>query len=244
MHTGRAALLHLDLESFFPAVTAGRVYRIFRTAGYPEPVAHLLTGLCTTVTPPFVRRAAPPVVTDGAVARRRRMLKALAVPHLPQGSPTSPALANLAALGLDRRLAGLADRFGATYTRYADDLTFSGDRALLRQAGRIVASVESIAADEGFRVNDDKTRVRSRAQRQLVTGLVVNAHPNVTRAEYDRLRAVLHDAVTNGPATANRSGHPDFRAHLLGRIAWVTAANPARGEKLHAAFDAIPWTPA
>jgi len=169
------------------------------------------------------------------------MLEAQGVPHLPQGSPTSPALANLAAFGLDRRLEGLAARFGATYTRYADDLTLSGERTLMQRAGRIIALVEAIAADEGFRVNDAKTRVRSRAQRQLVTGLVVNERPNVTRADYDRLRAVLHDAATNGPAAANRSGHPDFRAHLLGRIAWVAATNPARAEKLHTAYAAITW---
>jgi retron-type reverse transcriptase len=241
LHTGREAVLRLDLESFFTAVTAGRVYGIFRTAGYPEPLAHLLTGLCTTTTPAFVRRAAPPAPSPGATARRRRTLQALAVAHLPQGSPTSPALANLAALGFDRRLAGLAGRFGATYTRYADDITLSGDRALIRKAGRIVALVEAIAAAEGFRVNDAKTRVRSRAKRQLVNGLVVNKHPNVTRGDYDRLRAVLHDAALNGPDAANRSRHPDFRAHLLGRIAWVAGANPARSAKLQAAFAAISW---
>jgi hypothetical protein len=131
--------------------------------------------------------------------------------------------------------------FGATYTRYADDLTLSGDRTLMRRAGRIIALVEAVAGDEGFRVNDAKTRVRSRAQRQLVTGLVVNERPNVTRADYDRLRAVLHDAGTNGPTAANRHDHPDFRAHLLGRIAWAAAANPTRGQKLHTAFAAIGW---
>ena len=240
LHAGREALLRLDLESFFTAVTAGRVYGVFRTAGYPEPVAHLLTGLCTTVTPAGVRRQAP-LSAGEAVARRRRMLAGLATPHLPQGAPTSPALANLAALAFDRRVAGLAARFGATYTRYADDLTISGDRALLRKAGRIIALIEAIALAEGFRVNDGKTRVRSRAQRQLVTGLVVNDHPNVTRADYDRLRAVLNDAAVHGPAAANRSGHPDFRAHLLGRVAWAAAANPARRERLHAAFSAIRW---
>jgi RNA-directed DNA polymerase len=282
LHTGREAVIRLDLESFFTAVSAGRVYGIVRTAGYPEPVAHALAGLCTTTTPASVRRLAPPVAPPGptapgapqgapppappgpvdpgtgpaaaptpagrleraspqAVGRRRRMLEALAMPHLPQGSPTSPALANLAAFGLDRRLAGLAARFAATYTRYADDLTFSGDRTLVRQAGRIIALVEDIAADEGFRVNEAKTRVRTRAQRQLVTGLVVNERPNVTRADYDRLRAVLHDAATNGPTAANRHGHPDFRAHLLGRIAWAAAANPARAARLHTTFAAIPW---
>lgn len=258
LHTGRETVIHLDLESFFTAVSAGRVYGVFRSAGYPEPVAHALAGLCTTTTPAWVRRQAPPAaaprqrrapapagrperVSPEAVARRRRMLEALAVPHLPQGSPTSPALANLASFRLDRRLDGLAARFGATYTRYADDLTFSGDGTLMHRAGRIIALVEAIAADEGFRLNDAKTRVRSRAQRQLVTGLVVNERPNVTRADYDRLRAVLHDAARNGPAVADRHGHPDFRAHLLGRIAWVGAANPTRAEKLGAAFAAITW---
>lgn len=240
LHAGRDVVLRLDLESFFTAVTAGRVYGILRTAGYPEPVAHLLTGLCTTTTPAWVRRQAPPAPSPGMVAKRRRLLQGLAVPHLPQGSPTSPALANLAALAFDRRIAGLAARFGATYTRYADDVTLSGDRVLLRKAGRVVALVEAIATDEGFRLNDAKTRVRSRAQRQLVTGLVVNEQPNVTRVDYDRLRAVLHDAAVHGPDSANRHDHPDFRAHLLGRIAWA-GTTPARAEKLHAAFAAITW---
>lgn len=241
LHTGQGVVLHFDLESFFTAVTAGRVYGLFRTAGYPEPVAHYLTGLCTTTTPAWVRRQAPPAESLDAVARRRRMLQALALPHLAQGSPTSPALANLAAMSLDRRLAGLAGRFGAAYTRYADDITFSGDRALLRKAGRIVALVENIAADEGFRLHDSKTRVRTRAQRQLVTGLVVNDRPNVTRVDFDRLRAILRDAALNGPAAANRQGHPDFRAHLLGRIGWASADNPSRAEKLQAAYAAITW---
>jgi RNA-directed DNA polymerase len=240
-HIGRDVVIHFDLESFFTAVTAGRVYGIFRTAGYPEPVAHLLSSLCTTTTPPFVRRQAPAAESVDGVARRRRMLAALAHPHLPQGSPTSPALANLAALGLDRRLTGLAARLGARYTRYADDLTFSGNRTLLRQAGRIVALVETISASEGFRLNDSKTRVRTRAQRQLVTGLVVNDRLNVRRSDYDRLRATLHDAAVNGPAGANRRGHTDFRAHLLGRIEWAAAGNPTRARKLHAAFAAIRW---
>ncbi len=240
-HAGHAAVLRFDLESFFTTVTAGRVHGIFRLAGYPEPVAHILAGLCTTVTPPAVLRAAPPVPGDAAVERRRRLLAHLATPHLAQGAPTSPALANLSAYGLDRRLAGLARRLGATYTRYADDLVLSGD--LGRRAGeRVGALVAEIASDEGFRVHEGKSRRLAAAQRQTVLGLVVNAHPNVARAEYDRLRAVLHDAARHGPAAADREGHADFRAHLEGRISWVTAANPARGPKLRAALDAIDWS--
>jgi retron-type reverse transcriptase len=242
-HGGREVVIRLDLEAFFTSVAAGRVYGLFRLAGYPEPVAHSLAGLCTTATPPAVLRAAPPANPErpAMIQRRRRLLHRLASPHLAQGSPTSPALANVVAHRLDRRLAGLAARLGATYTRYADDLVFSGDAALGRAAGRVTASVAEIAGDEGFRLHEDKTRVRTAAQRQVVTGLVVNAGPRVARDEYDRLRAVLRDAARSGPEAANRAGHPDFRAHLLGRIAWASATSPARAAKLTEAFSAIEW---
>ncbi len=72
-------------------------------------------------------------------------------------------------------------------------------------------------------------------------GVVVNERPNVTRSEYDELKAVLHNAARHGPASQNRAGHPDFRAHLQGRIAWVAALNPARGEKLRRRFAQIDW---
>jgi hypothetical protein len=78
-------------------------------------------------------------------------------------------------------------------------------------------------------------------QRQHLAGLVVNRRPNVGRGDYDRLKAVLHDAATHGPAAANRAGHPDFEAHLRGRIAWVAEANPARATRLRASFDRIDW---
>ena len=252
-HAGRAVVVRLDLEAFFAHVAVGRVYGLFRLAGYPEPVAHALAGLCTTVTPLATRRQAPPArsrtggtgvggsVVPDPVERRRRLLAALAVPHLPQGAPTSPALANLVAHGLDRRLAGLAARLGGTYTRYADDLVLSGGRDLARRADAVTVTVAGIVEDEGFRLHAGKTRVRTAAQRQVVTGLVVNARPNVARREVDRLRAVLHDAATAGPEAANREGHPDFRSHLAGRIAWVVAANPARAPRLEAAFAAIAW---
>ena len=88
VHVGRRVVVRLDLEDFFAGVTAARVYGIFRTAGYPEAVAHTLTGLCTNVVP-----------VDESVAAGSRLARRLATPHLPQGAPTSPALANLAAFG-------------------------------------------------------------------------------------------------------------------------------------------------
>lgn len=234
-HAGREVLVRLDLEGFFPTVSARRVYGIFRTAGYPEPVGWLLTALCVNAAPVAVLGTPG---RDGA-APAGRMRRRLAEPHLPQGAPTSPALANLACHRLDRRLAGLAAARGATYTRYADDLAFSGDRAVRPYA--LARAVRAIVVEEGFDLNDAKTSVAGHGERQLLGGLVVNDRVNVPRWEVDRLRAVVHNCVRDGPEGQNRDGLPDFRGHLLGRIAWVEAANPDRGRALRALFDRIAW---
>ncbi|WP_433211876.1 reverse transcriptase family protein [Dactylosporangium sp. CS-047395] len=212
-HAGQPLVVRLDLAKFFPSISVQRVYGLFRAMGYPEPVAHTLAALCTTRTPFSVARS-----------------PLLRAPHLPQGAPTSPALANLCTYRLDRRLAGLASAFGARYTRYADDLAFSGFFPL--------AATMRIIADEGFRVHPGKTRVRGRGDRQHLAGLVVNASPAVAREEYDRLRAILHGAARTGLAAANREGHPDFAAHLRGRIEWVGAGRPARAAKLRELYRA------
>jgi hypothetical protein len=235
LHTGRAAVIRLDLEDFFASVPAARVYGIFRTAGYPEAVAHTLTALCTNVIPHAAWDALPPA--DGHDARRHRLGRHLATPHLPQGAPTSPALASLAAYRLDARLRGLAEALALTYSRYADDLTFSGARPPFG----LIRAVEQIVREEGFRVGREKTRVRTRGARQVVAGAVVNDRLNVPRPEYDRLKAILHDAARNGPEHANRAGVPDFRAHLAGRIAWVGSLHPERGARLRERFAAIRW---
>jgi hypothetical protein len=117
-HAGKRLVLHLDLRCFFPSVRGSRVHALFRKAGYPAEVARLLTGLCTNTVPDDVWGALP------AEQRRREaggVAARLRVPHLPQGAPTSPALANLCAYRLDCRLAGLARSAEADYTRYADD---------------------------------------------------------------------------------------------------------------------------
>jgi hypothetical protein len=219
-------VLRFDLRDFFASVHAGRVQAIFHTAGYPGEVTRLLAGLCTTRTPDEVAQADP---------RWRR-------PHLPQGAPTSPALANLAAYRLDLRLAALARRLGATYTRYADDLAFSGDGRLERAARRLQVLVAVIAAEEGFELHLRKSRFMRQAVRQQLAGVVINVRPNVRRAVYDELKAILHNCWRHGPASQNRARHADFRGHLLGRIAHVSMLHPQRGAKLRALFDRIDWT--
>jgi hypothetical protein len=233
-HAGRAILLHFDLRDFFPSVRASRVHALFRAAGYTQPVARLLTGLCTSLVPRDVCEAGPcPAPGEGPRPDRVR--------HLPQGAPTSPALANLCVYRLDCRLAGLAAALGASYTRYADDLAFSGGAELERGARRFQVLVGRLALEEGFEVHMRKSRFMRRGVRQQLAGVVLNAHPNVPRDEYDRLKATLHNCTTRGPGTQNREGHPDFRGHLAGRIAYAAMINPARGQKLRELFDRIRW---
>ena len=229
-HAGRPVVIRLDVTSFFASVTASRVYGLLRSAGYPERVSHVLTALCTTRTPAAVYRAAP-----ANVPNRDYRLALLRTSHLPQGAPTSPALANLCGFRLDRRLTGLANVYQARYTRYADDLAFSGAFSS-RAASEFVDRVSAIAADEGFQINVRKTRVRGQGDRQALAGLVVNAAPAVPRAEYDALRALLHNATLTGIDVQNREGHADFLGYLAGRIAWVGHRHPARAAKLASLF--------
>jgi RNA-directed DNA polymerase len=221
-HAGEAMVLSFDLADFFPSVKWSRLYSLFRSLGYHRAVAMALTNMSTALTPAEV------LLTPGLAARA-----ALQHRHLPQGAPTSPALANLAAFRLDQRLAALAHIIGARYTRYADDLTFSGDAHIAPVLSR---AVPEIAHDEGFRLNPAKTRQASAAQRQTVTGLTVNAHVNIPRADYDRLKATLHHLAR--PDDPRRTD-PASLARIAGQIAWVEAVNPQRGVKLRLRFDAI-----
>jgi hypothetical protein len=156
-HAGRSVVLRMDLRDFFPSVSGSRVAALFRVAGYPEAVAGLLGGVCTTATPNDVWQQA--VGASGTALAEARALHR--VPHLPQGSPTSPALANARAWRLDCRLTGLARAAGAVYTRYADDLGFSGGEEFGRRVKRFAASVAVIAMEEGSAVNFRKRGSRA-----------------------------------------------------------------------------------
>jgi retron-type reverse transcriptase len=227
LHVGRDIVVNLDLAEFFPSITFPRVRGLFESVGYSPAVATLLALLCTESP-----RSA--VVHDGVtfwVAAGDRAL--------PQGACTSPAISNLVTRKLDRRLAGAARTLGWTYTRYADDLTFSAGAAVAGSLALVLARVRHIVRDEGFTVNERKGRVQRRSQRQSVTGIVVNDKPGVPREELRRLRAILHRARTTGLAAQNRAQHPDFAAYLRGKIAYVAMIDPARAAVLTSALDAL-----
>ena len=235
-HTGQAVVLRFDLQDFFASVRAARVQAMFATLGYSEEVARELTALTTVATPePILQR----LHQEGGL--QFDQVQRLREPHLPQGAPTSAALANLCAFGLDLRLQGLAERLGARYTRYADDLVLSGPTSLRRAASRIEAWVARIAREEGFALNHRKTRSLAASRRQAVCSIVVNEKPNLPRDEFDRLKAILNNCVHHGPASQNRADLADWRAHLQGRVAWAAQLNPQKAQRLQSLFASIDW---
>ena len=235
-HVNRHVVMRLDLCNFFPTISLAHVQALFRTVGYPESIADLLAGLCTHATPDEIWNDFPASLTTLRETRPR-----YSNPHLPQGAPTSPALANLCAYRLDCRLAGLAQAAGAVYTRYADDLAFSGGEGFQPKAKRFQLQACAIVGEEGFSVHYRKTRIMQRGVRQQLAGVVVNQHLNVRRNDFDLLKAILTNCLRFGPESQNREGHADFRRHLAGRISFVHMVNPAKGNKLNKIFQQIPW---
>jgi hypothetical protein len=241
-HVGKAVVLKMDLTDFFGSIGGGKVYALFSALGYPVAVARVLTRLTTTATPRAVLAEAGARGDEGApplldwYARKR-----FASPHLPQGAPTSPLLANLCAFDFDLRVQALAEKFDLQYTRYADDLTFSGGVALARRVRAFEAHVAAIALEEGFRVNHRKTRVQRASARQLVTGVVVNRRPNVAREHYERLKAILHNCARHGPHTQRVGEVALLEREIAGHIAHIAAIHPARGARLRGLYERVRW---
>jgi len=227
LHVGKAIVINLDLQNFFPTITFPRVRGLFESLGYSPAVATLLALLCTES--PRVK-----VLHDGApfwVAAGDRAL--------PQGACTSPVISNLVSRKLDRRLAGATAKLGWTFSRYADDLTFSTDTAGKPKMSLVMSRVRAIVRDEGFAINEAKGRVQRAARRQQVTGIVVNDKVSVPREDLRRIRAILHRAKSGGLAAQNRDGHQDFKAFLRGTLAYYHMIDPTKAAPLIAALDAL-----
>ncbi|MBI3097721.1 MAG: RNA-directed DNA polymerase, partial [Planctomycetes bacterium] len=215
-HAGRRHVFNIDLRDFFPSINFGRVRGMFMGKPYrlPPKVATVLANLCC-----FDRR-------------------------LPQGAPTSPVVSNMICARMDSQILGLAYRHRCTYTRYADDMTFSTSRrpfpaemATLNDLGQVAVGAElrGIIEGNGFRVHPEKIWLRGRDRRQEVTGLTVNVEPNVRRRYVNQIRAMLHAAGKYGLPSAQsereqRYDHkhrapwndpPSFERALQGKIEYL-----------------------
>lgn len=244
-HCGCDYLLKVDIEDFFHRVTEGKVYRIFRSLGYPSLISFELARLTTaqgeeggSVTPtgkwsaiPIYRNA-----TEG---------------FLPQGAPTSPMLSNLAMRDLDTRFAALADRHKLKYTRYADDLVFSGKAPYTTMTSMKVFKNKVIFAlrEAGFQPNFRKTQIRGPGARRIVLGILVDSEiPRLPGEFKDNIRRHLHYLTSPqyGPAqhaNATKTSQSTLYNHLLGLIAWAIRVEPDYGNRCLGTFRTIAWPP-
>lgn len=210
-HVGKELVINMDIKDFFPSVTYAEILLMFMYIGYRKDVAHLLTKLCTN-----------------------------AENVLPQGSPASPSISNHILLKLDKRLGRLAESVGADYSRYADDITFSGKRGI----STIIPLVEQIVEEEGFLVNENKTRLQYNNQRQEVTGLIVNNKIAVSSMIEDEIRNVIYFIKKYGVDDhmkhigCNKSFYME---HLYGIAYFINMVDRDKGKKYLAQLDEIIW---
>lgn len=202
-HLGKECLLKLDLQDFFPSIGISRVISIFQRLGYAPNVSLYLAKICCL---------------DDV---------------LPQGASTSPALSNAIAFSLDNRLDALAKTWKVTYTRYADDLTFSGDFS----GDKLLKCVSDIITDEGFVVNAKKTRFSAIAGKRIVTGISIAGNEVKIPLSYKRkLRQELHFLMRFGAIshmTKRKIRNPFYLDSLYGKVRfwlWVEPDNSFAGE--------------
>lgn len=220
-HAACAAVIHMDIKDFFPSVHFGRVRGLLIHCGYSYPVAATLAVLMTEAE-------RQPVEIEGEIF------------HVPitsrycvQGATTSPGLCNAILAKLDKRLAGLAQKLNAQYTRYADDLTFSFKDEPGKKLPLLIKVAREIIQAEGFTINSKKTRVMRHGRRQTVTGVVVNETVGLSRQERRRMRALAHRL---SQMRANGSMNPQLLNYFRGRLAYLHMLNPAQADKLKPDF--------
>ncbi|MDP2341021.1 MAG: reverse transcriptase family protein [Deltaproteobacteria bacterium] len=244
VHAGADVVVKVDIKDFFPTITLPRVKGLLRKAGMPEQVATIVALLCTE---------SPRDVVD---FRGQTLYVATGARALPQGSPASPMITNALCMRLDKRMAGLGRKLGLTYTRYADDLTFSYKKlepsSPSAPLGPLLHGVKVILQGEGFQLNDKKTTVMGGGARQVVTGLIINKRPQpnkgaassstsatrVPREVIRKLRAAIHNRQ-KGKATAFTAEGGESLAHLRGLAAFVFQSDPLKGRAFLDQIDAL-----
>ena len=189
MHAGHHYVFNIDLKDFFPSIPQARVWARIQLPpfNFTKPIANVVAGLCCQIK------------ADGSVS------------VLPQGAATSPLLTNAICDKLDRRMRGVANRFGLHYSRYADDMTFSSMHNVYKEGSAFRMEIKRIIEDQGFVMNDAKTRLLRDGERQEVTGLTVNKVPNVSRQYISDLRWILSVWEKEGYAVAYSKFYPKYK---------------------------------
>ncbi len=203
VHRNQNYVFNIDLKDFFPSVEQGRVMRRLTMApfNFSPQIALVISGLCSM----RIKR-------EQIIETKQHELDKQFMYVLPQGAPTSPIITNTICDTLDRRLAGLAKRFGIRYTRYADDITFSSMHYVYSENGEFIKELARIINTQGFAINEAKTRLQKRGSRQEVTGVVVSDILNVPKKYVREIRSLLYIWDKYGYSTAMLRFFPKYKA--------------------------------
>ena len=223
-HTNQGTVIRVDLADFFSTITFPRTRGLFSSLGYNSGVSSVLALLCTDSD----RRKVVYQSENWYVSQGPR--------KLPQGATTSPALSNLVARNLDRRIRGYLNYLDDDwiYTRYADDLVFSHpDKNVF--VGRLLTYLNRVIRDEGFKINKKKTVIMRTPHRQMITGLVLNeSGVRVPKKYLKKVRAMLH----NADQLISKGDSPDNIDEIKGRLSFIKMVMPEYAKKTHAKY---PW---
>lgn len=210
-HANCKWLVNVDLKDFFPSVRYDMVLSYFKSLGYVEEVCVYLTELCTYHM------------------------------ELPQGAPTSPMLSNIVAFEMDKELQKLALSKQSVYTRYADDLTFSG----MNQDNMVsVDEIINVVSRFRFRINKNKTKKKKQGQRQMVTGLTVSNGVHVPKKYRKDVWMELHSCHKFGVANHIQhlnNGKKFYKQWLLGRIMYIRSIDKDCGDKMLESYNKLNW---
>lgn len=181
-HVENKCLLKLDLKDFFPSIKINKVVQVFKNIGYTGAVSWMLARICC--------------LDD----------------ELPQGAPTSPVLSNIVARQMDKRLYRLAKHFGYRYTRYADDISFSGDEIPVA----FVKYATDIIEDCGFRVNTKKVRFYKEQDNKILTGIALkNGNLKLPRDKRRSYEQDIYYALKYGVDTRIKGEYKYFSTYIL-----------------------------
>ena len=218
-HTGQDIVINVDLKDFFPTISYKRVKGLFRTLGYSEQMAIIFALICTQAETETVEM-------DGITYYVQKGER-----FLPQGSPASPAISNIIAYKLDKKIVGLTKKLSFNYTRYADDLSFSTTKENEQNIPKLICFLQRIIKSEGFTMHPDKTHIMRKGGLQTVTGIVVNEKLNIERKKLRQFRALLHNIEMNGWKD-QKWGQADNLIHSVeGYIHFIQMVNPEKGIK-------------
>lgn len=204
-HIGADVIIKLDIEDFFSSITYKHVQKLFLSLGYSPTIVTLLGLICT--------------IKDVETLQKR---------CLPSGSPASPTISNLVCYSLDQNVSQIASDLGFTYTRYADDLTFSGkrDRANI---SILIKQLSAVITQFGFKINPNKIQILPKSVRQQVTGIVVNHKLNISQTKLKAFRATLHQIEQDGLSGKKWGNSPNLMASITGFANYVAMINPEKG---------------